>query len=198
MIQLLPSRRKIVWSDNTYYFLTSSTFLHYPYFRKSDQKQIVLNKITEIKKVLKIPILAYSIAINHFHLKFYLKTGDLMSKIKNILHSGISREYKKLYKVGYQNFWQSSRTYYIKDENTSWKITGYIIGNLLKHREINTFDELKSNHFSSYKYTVEKFGDKMVQELVRSVIDVNEDENGSLSFEELKSIKLKQPLPWAG
>lgn len=197
MKQVLPQKQKIIWPGNTYYFLTSSTFLHYPYFKESCQKQVVLDKIIQIKHLLDVPISAYSIAINHFHLKFYLKRGELMTKLKNILHSGISRNYKELYEVRYKDFWQSTKTFYIKDEIMSWKVTGYIIGNLLKHREVSTFDGLKENPFSSFRYTAEKFGDKMAQELVRSVINVNEDARGIVDIQEFKKIKLKSPLPWA-
>jgi len=34
-----------------------------------------------------------------------------------------------------------------------WKVTGYIIGNLLKHKEVGTFNELKQNKFSSFWFT---------------------------------------------
>lgn len=195
-MQELPQRQKILWPDETYYFLTMSTFLHFPYFKEDEQKQIVLNQIKQLKKSLNIPILAYSISINHFHLKFYLKVGSLMTQIKNILHSGISREYRKNFNVPYKEFWQSTKVLRIKDEDMSWKVTGYIIGNLLKHKEVSTFDELKGNPFSSYKYTAEKFGDEMTKELVYRVIDVSEDAEGMVDIAEFKDVRAEPP-PWA-
>lgn len=192
MQNALPAKQKIRWPDNTEYFLTTSTFLHYPYFKEDVQKQIVLNKIKEVKKFLNVSILAYSIAINHFHLKFYLERGAVMTKVKNILHSGISREYRKNYNIPYKEFWQSSRAYYVKNEDMSWKVVGYIIGNLLKHREVSTFEELKNNQFSSYKYFVEKFGEEMARNLVYKVINVDEDAEGVIDFEGLKSVRVKE------
>ena len=192
----ISRKQRIIWPDNTCYFLTTSTFLHYPYFDRSEQKQIVLNKIMQAKHSLEISVQAFSISINHFHVKFHAKEGNKVTKLKTILHGGISREYKKIYKVPYKEFWHSTRTYYIKDdEETSWKITGYNIGNLLKHKEVSTFKELKNNPFSSYKYTANKFGEKVAQELVRSVIDVNEDKEGNVDIEELKNINVKD-CPW--
>ncbi len=199
MLQPLPLRQKICWPDNTEYFFTTSTFVHYPYFREFAQKQIVLNKIKEIRLVLGVPILAFSIAINHFHLKLYLKDGKLMTQLKNMLHSGISREYRKVYQVPYKEFWQSTKILYLKDEETSWKVTGYIIGNLLKHKEVSTFNELKQNPFSSYRYIADKFGDEMARSLVYSVIDVDENAEGGVALENLKkkgSPGSVRPLPW--
>lgn len=192
MPQPLPQKQKINWPDNTYYFLTTSTFLHYPYFKTAEQKQIILNQIKQVKQSFHIPISAFSIAINHFHLKFYLEKGELMSKIKNMLHGGISREYQKAYDIQGRDLWQSTRTYYIKNEEISWKITGYIIGNLLKHHEVSTFDELKENPFSSYKYMAEKLGEETAQELIRSVININEDAEGVVDIEELNKIKIQR------
>ncbi|KKQ56443.1 MAG: hypothetical protein US74_C0015G0033 [Parcubacteria group bacterium GW2011_GWA2_38_13] len=199
MSQALSTKPKINWPDNQEYFLTSTTFLHYPYFKSSEQKELVLNKIKQIKKVFNVLILAYSIALNHFHLKFYLHDGKLMSKIKILLHSGISREYKEKYRVSYKVFWQSSKTLYIKDEEASWKITGYIIGNLLKHREVNSFEELKNNPFSSYKYTAEKFGDALAENLVYNVINTDESPQCEINIGQLSKIELPpiaQPPSW--
>jgi len=194
MPQRLPSKQKISWLDNTEYFFTTSTFLHYPYFRGFDQKQIVLEKIKKIEKILGVPILDFSIAINHFHLKFFLKEGKSMTQLKNMLHSGISREYRKAYEVPYKEFWQSTKVLYLKDEETSWKVTGYIIGNLLKHKEVSTFNELKQNPFSSYRYTAEKYGDEVARNLVYNVIDVDENTEGEIAIGSFKKIELPRTV----
>ncbi len=194
MKQFLPKRKKISWPDNIYYFLTSSTCLHYPYFKEIAQKQLVLNKIIEASKILNIPVQAFSISLNHFHLKFYLDDGRKMAKLKNILHSGISREYRKIYQVPYKTFWQSSKVFYIKNEEISWKITGYIIGNLLKHREVSTFAELKENPFSSYRFTIKKFCEETTMEIVRSVINIEESNEGVVDMKELEGLKVGSSL----
>lgn len=49
-------------------------------------------------------------------------------------------------------------------ERMNWLISGYIIGNSLKHKEVSTFNELKQNQFSSYWYMVEKYGDKEMRD----------------------------------
>ena len=79
-----------------------------------------------------------------------------------------------------------------------WKITGYIIGNLLKHKEINNFEDLKNNPFSSYRYTAEKYGDETARQLVYGVIDVAEDGDGVFNLEKLKKTKVSKPSAKAG
>ena len=184
---------KSYWQDNSIYFLTGSTFLHYPYFKTSEQKQIVLEQIKKVKNKLKIPVIAFSISINHYHLKFYLEKGLNLAKVKQLMHGGTTFEYKKEYKMKYEDMWQSKKTLVITSDKMDWKTTGYIIGNLLKHKEVSTFEELKNNLFSSYRFTAEKYGDENAQELVRQVIDVSEDIEGEVDFEGLEKLKIVRP-----
>ena len=187
------NKTKSYWLDNSIYFLTGSTFLHYPYFKTSEQKQIVLEQIKKVKNKLKIPIIAFSIAINHYHLKFYLEKGLDLAKVKQLMHGGTTFEYKKEYKMKHEDMWQSKKTLVITSDKMDWKTTGYIIGNLLKHKEVSTFDELKENPFSSYSFTAGKYGDENVQELVRQVIDVNEDIEGGVDIAGIEKINIIRP-----
>lgn len=184
---------KTYWPDNSMYFLTGSTFLHYPYFKTSEQKQIILDQIKKIKNILKIPITAYSIAINHYHLKFYLENGIDLAKVKQLMHGGTTFEYKRKYKMKYKDLWQSKKIFVVASDEMDWRIMGYIAGNLLKHKEVSTFDELKNNSFSSYKFIAEKYGDESVQELVRKVIDIKEDIKGEADISSLEKMNIFRP-----
>lgn len=184
---------KVYWPDNTIYFLTGATFIHHPYFREDKQKQIVLNQIKKIKKNLNIPISAYSIAINHYHLEFYLEKGLDLTRIKQLMHGGTTFEYKKEYSMKYTDMWQSSKVFQVTSEEMYWNIMGYTIGNLLKHKEVSTFDELKNNPFSSYNYIAAKYGDEFAQELVYSVIGLEENSEGIVDLSKLGTIKIVKP-----
>ena len=179
------------WPDNSMYFLTDSTFLHFPYFSNESQKQIVLNQIKKIKESLGVPISAYSIAKNHYHLKFFLEKGVLLSKIKQLLRGGISYEYNKHYDNPYKEMWQTRKTVLITSEDMDWKVTGYIIGNLLKHKEVSTFTELKGNKFSSFWFMTDKYGFDEMTDLVKRVIITDEDSRGDIDLNNLKDIDLK-------
>ena len=167
--------------------------MHYPYFKTSEQKQIILEQIKKVKDKLKIPMIAYSIAINHYHLKLYLEKGLDLAKVKQLMHGGTTFKYKKEYKVEHKDMWQSTKTLLITSDEMDWKTTGYIIGNLLKHKEVSTFEELENNPFSSYGFTAKKYGDECAQELVRQVIDVSEDIERGVDIEGLEKLKIIRP-----
>ncbi len=181
-----------MWPDNAIYFYTLSTFLHFPYFKEDIQKEIILNQFKKIREKYKVKIDSYSIAINHFHLKFYLENGNLMKQVLQVLRGGTTYEYKKKFNalMKYKEMWQSRKIYTIVSVEMNWIINGYIIGNLLKHKEVSTFGELKENRFSSYWYYVKKYGDEEMKNLVRSVIDINESNKGEVNMENLAKTKL--------
>lgn len=194
MLQPLPEKQKIVWPDNKYYFLTSSTYLHYPYFKQPDQKQIILNSIKKLQSEYSIPVQDFSIAINHHHLMFYADKGEKVTLVKRFLKNNVSREYRKIYKVPYSEMWHSTRVFWVKDNKMFWGVRGYLTGNLLKHKEVSGFQELYDNPFSSFKYTADKFGFDALKELVMSVIEVKEDSFGEVDVEGMGELDIKTSL----
>ncbi len=194
MLQPLPEKQKIVWPDNKYYFLTNSTYLHYPYFKQPDQKQIILDSIKKLQSEYSIPVQDFVIPMTHFHLMFYADKGEKVSFVKRFLKNNVSREYRKIYKVPYSEMWHSTRVFWIKDDKMFWGVRGYITGNLLKHKEVSTFQELYDNPFSSFKYTADKFGFDALRELVKSVIEVKEDSYGEVDVERMGDIDIKTSL----
>lgn len=165
--------------------------MHYPYFKQPDQKQIVLNSIKKLQSEYNIPIQDFAIPMNHQHLMFYADKGEKVTFVKRFLKNNVSREYKKVYKVPYSEMWHSTRVFYIKDDKMFWGVRGYITGNLLKHKEVSTFQELYDNPFSSFKYTADKFGFDALKELVKSVIEVKEDPYGEVDAKGIEELKLK-------
>lgn len=116
-----------------------------------------------------------------------------MAKVKQLMHGGTTFEYKKEYKMKYEDMWQSKKTFIITLDEMDWRITGYIAGNLLKHKEVSAFDELKNNSFSSYNFIAEKYGDECAQESVRKIINVREDIEGEVDMTELEKINIFRP-----
>lgn len=186
MPQPLTPKYRIVWPNDTFYFLTNSTYLHYPYFREEKQKQIVLNFIKKLKLEYGIPIQAFSIAINHFHLMFYAKVGKEVGLVKNFLKGNTTREYRRQYNVPYKNIWGSTKVLWMKDEKMLYGVQGYVNGNLLKHREESNFQGLCENPFSSFKYYVNKYGFEYVKEMVLNSINVEESADGEVDVKKIK------------
>ena len=185
--------QKPFWPDNRIYFLTLSTFLLFPYFKEFDQKQLLFDQIKKIENKLGIPVSDFSIAINHCHLKFFLERGLDLAKIKQLIHGGTSFLYKKKYPVKYKEIWGSSRALIVLTEKMHWLTSGYIIGNLLKHKEVNTFEELKNNPFSSYRDFIEKYDEEFAKNLIYQVIKVDESPENEIDINEIDGLELKLP-----
>jgi len=182
----LPKKQKILWPDNEYYFMTNSTFLHYPFFRQEDQKQVVLNIFKDLQQKWRIPIQAYSIPMTHNHLMFHVDKGDKVTFTKRFLKGNITREFRKRYKIPYKEFWHSTRVYWVRDDDMYRRVMGYIGGNLLKHKEVSSWQELYDCPFSSFKYLVDKHGWIEARDMVMDVIEVKEDSYGEVDFKGLK------------
>ena len=60
----------------------------------------------------------------------------------------------------------------------------------MKHKEVNTLEELQENPFSSYRTIVEKYGKEVAEQLVYRFIDVDEQNNGLINLTDLQGIKL--------
>jgi len=189
MKQPLPKRQTVHWPDDTHYFLTVSTYLHYPYFQEDTQKHLILNFIKKLNKDWLIPIESFAVLINHIHLMFYADKGEKVTLVKRFLKNNVSREYRKIYEVKYKDFWYSTRIYWIKNEKAYWGMMGYTIGNLLKHKEVSNFQELYETPFSSFRYIADKCGYEVAQELVQRVIAAPEDSYGEIDLKGLTAVK---------
>jgi REP element-mobilizing transposase RayT len=181
---------KLNWENDSTYFLTGSTFLHYPYFNVPEKKLILLNQIRKIKEKFNLAQLDYSIAINHYHLKFHLKNGNDLANIKKILHGGTSFLYKQKYDLKYKDIWQPPKTVKIFSDEVSWKVTGYIIGNLIKHKEVSKIDQLEENVFCSYKKFIQEYNKETAKDLIHRVINVYENADNWVDFKELENLKI--------
>ncbi len=179
------------YPPNSVYFLTGSTFLHYPYFKDLEEKLIVLEAIKKLKKDKKIQICAYSIQINHYHLVFYSRAEKDVAVVKQYMHGGVSHRYTILHGKVQTEFWGTYKIIRIFSQEMYWKIVGYVNGNLLKHHEVGTFDELKRNQFSSYGHFANKYGDEMMKGVVYKVIDIGEGAEGEVDIDEMKKCYLR-------
>lgn len=191
MQKKIKSSRQNIWDDCCTYFLTDSTYLHYPYFSKDKQKEIVLDRLRKAKERFGIKISSFSIAINHYHVKFYLDNGSDMLKIKQFLRGGISYEYRKCYSVPYKEMWQSRKIVPIASKEDDWRIACYISGNLLKHREVGTLKELEKNKFSSYGHMLERYGKNEMKDWIYGIIGIDEDKYGNVDIRSLSQVRLK-------
>ena len=167
------------WPSDAYYFVTSKTFLSDKFFNDYNKKKIVLDQIRKAVKLLNIPIYAYSIAQNHHHSLLYFDNYKKHAKFKQIVNGGSAFIYNRRYKSegSISKIWFDSRSLIVYNLKSFSNVIGYIAGNLLKHKEIKDFLELKQCPFSSYRQLVKQIDDYAAEDIVSRVIKIEEDED---------------------
>ncbi len=167
------------WPPNSFYFVTSKTFLGEKFFNDYHKKRIVLEQIRKAVKKLNIPIYAYSISQNHHHSLLYFNDFNKHAKFKQIVNGGSAFLYNEKYRIRNESgkMWLDSRSLIVYNQKSLLRVIGYIAGNLLKHKEIKNFKELKRFPFSSYRQLVEEYGDEEAEYIVRRVMEIEEDDD---------------------
>jgi len=122
---------------------------------------------------------------------FYTCRDSDVALVKQYMHGGTSAKYRKIHRRTSAQMWGTMKTIRVYSNEMYWKIIGYICGNLLKHREVGTFEDLRQNPFSSYAHFARKYGDDFMREVIYKVIYVSEDAEGSLDIENIDKMKLK-------
>jgi hypothetical protein len=170
------------WPVNSFYFVTSKVFLGEKLFNTDEKKRIILNQIRGAIDKLNIPIYGYSIAQNHYHSLLYFNDFRKHAKFKQIVNGGSAFIFNKKYRIKNESakMWVDSKSLVVHNQQSLFKVIGYIAGNLLKHGEVNNFKELKECPFSSYRQLVGKYGDEIAEDIVKAVIVIEEDESDFL------------------
>jgi REP element-mobilizing transposase RayT len=183
--------QKNVWPDHSWYFVTTSTFLHFPFFRFDEQKILVLDRLKQVENKFKIQIDNFSIAMTHLHHLFYLDNGWRYPQIMKFINGGVSYDYGRKFEKKYPQIWADNKTKIIVNEKALWQVRGYIAGNLLKHLEVNNFYELEASRFSSYRKLKEEYGGEFARSLIYETIKLPEGADGEVKLEELDTEGLK-------
>ncbi len=158
--------------NNSYYFLTTPTFNHEKYFNTNKKKNIILKQLNNIKNKFKISIYAYSIAYDHYHLLFYLEDKNRLKDIIRVINGGSSFVLNKIDGIN-RRIWDNYWTKIILEERMFYNVWGYIIGNLLKYKEVQDFSELNKSPYSSFSQAVREHGLEFTVEIVKNVIKLD-------------------------
>lgn len=182
------SSRTII--NNSFYFLTTATSDHENYFNTDEKKRIILEQLNKVKKKYRISLYAYSVAKNHYHLLFYLKNKDNLKDIIRVINGGSSFILNKLDGVN-RRVWDNYWTKVILEENMFYNVLGYIIGNLLRHKELYDFKELRESDFSSFSQIINKYGLEFAEDLVGNVIELDLEKDFKFEKYNLRNVSAK-------
>ena len=161
--------------NEVYYFVTVPTFDHEPFFLAEDAKYYLLNKLKTTFQENGITEYDYSIMNNHYHFIAYFKSGDLIPRLLKTIN-GSSAAFVNKYLSRSGRVWDDYHIYIASTEQIYERIRGYVIGNPLKHGEVESLGALENHPFSSFKQVVKKNGREYAEELVNSVINIDEEQ----------------------
>ncbi|MFA6474543.1 MAG: transposase [Patescibacteria group bacterium] len=162
--------------DDSYYFITIPTFQRKVLFTDSQKKHLILQKIHEAIKKFSVKEVDYGILQNHYHIVALMQDGKVIPKFLQHINGGTSYAYQKIYgPLPDSAMWDEYHVYVAEKDEVLAKIRGYVMGNPLKHGEVKSLQALMTYPFSSYNQSTNKYGQKMVDEWIRSVIALDED-----------------------
>jgi REP element-mobilizing transposase RayT len=161
--------------DNSYYFITVPTNQLYPFFSTPKHKLFVLDRLNKAKVVFKLKNFDFCIISNHYHFVSYFSNSQIIPNLLQFINGGSARNLNKL-TGNKKSIWDEYYMYLIEDEIILNKIRGYIVGNPLKHNEIEALKDLEKYPFSSYCTLIRKLGKDNVNEYIRTVISLNDND----------------------
>lgn len=161
-----------IYLDNAYYFFTCATSQHKPFLENDLYKRIVFDKISEALKNLDLPNLAASVQNNHYHFLTKIDKKDKIGEMMNKINGGSSYQINKIENIN-RRFWGDYWMRVIDDELVLNKVTGYIVGNPLKHKIVKDFEELRSYPYCTFDKLIAFYDKQTAEEFVRSVIKLD-------------------------
>ncbi|MDZ7798174.1 MAG: transposase [Patescibacteria group bacterium] len=167
--------------DKSYYFVTVPTNKRYHFFNSNTKKKIILDQINRVCNAYNLKEFNFGIISNHYHFVAYFKEGSIMPKILKQINGRSSYELNKL-TDNKKEVWGEYYIYLIEDDVLLAKALGYVVGNPLKHKEIKSFKELEKYPFSSYKSLIKRMDKKDVNQYIRSVINIRENDFTASNF----------------
>jgi putative transposase len=164
------------YQEDFLYFITYKTYHSLDFFQSDRNKEILEQQILYAGKKYSIDIIAYAILSNHYHLLINVQDSNVSrNKFIQIINGGSSFRIDK--SINTEHVWERANKYnsWLKDENSMFRVIGYICGNPLKHRLVKNFKELSKYEYCNYNDVCKIYNKELVNNLIL--------ENCALDFE---------------
>ena len=178
-------RRPIhIYKNDTYYFISSSTFNKLPVINTFEKKSYLKKFFFEKSQLFLVDMKAWVILDNHYHILFWLEEENNLSKFIGQVNGATARYFNKIDAGGARfsvptgtinsappnslrplttrNVWYRGKYWdrCIRSERDFWMRFNYIHNNPIKHGIIESIDKLDPYEFSSWNYYIKNCGEK--------------------------------------
>ena len=160
--------------NDSWYFITVPTADHRPYFKR-ERKRIVLDRIKQAWLKFDINEHDFSIMENHYHLLANFEDASIIPKLLQFINGGAAFYLKQELDIK-EKIWGEYHVYIASTEQVLERIQGYVIGNPLKHGEVMNMENLRLYPYSTFDKVEKQMGREYVEEIVGSVIELEEDQ----------------------
>jgi len=157
------------------YFVTLKTTGGLLFFDTDVKKQLVKNRILEASKKQHIRIAAYAVLSNHYHLLLRGESWDAVPKFLQLVNGGSAYLLNKMEGLEGRGVWDKRFAKPINTEVGLYNVTGYILGNPLKHGMVKDLVGLYNYEFCNYSDVVKERGLEYVDNMIHQTIVMNLD-----------------------
>jgi putative transposase len=144
-----------IFLDDTYYFITLSTFHRQPFFDTDQKKSLIQQTLTDACNTYKYDLTAWVILNNHCHFELKVNNSLLLPKFIRSIEGKSAIELNKLLATPGIKRWYQYWDECVEDEKGFWMRFNYIHHNPVKHGYVK---KMKDYKFSSYNYYLLKYG----------------------------------------
>ena len=157
--------KKYYFSENYLYFLTYRTKTFQNFLEANEIKEIIYNRIKNVKENHDNEYFAYSILNNHVHLMLLVTNKDSLTSDLQMIFGGSAREVnKKLNREG--SLWGRSFALSVKSQLDYYRVLSYILSNPIRHGIVPNLNELYNYKYCNYRDFCVLNGREMMESLV--------------------------------
>ena len=155
------------------YFVTVPTFEHEPIFNQVEERRILLDRLQNAFHRFGLRRAHFSVMSDHYHFVSPVTDGSVIPRVLQAINGGTSFD---LHMKRDQSLWGEYHVYVPTTEEIFARVIGYVVGNPVKHGDVQTLDELTHWEFSSYSILVEDVGVQTAEAMVRASVAMEDED----------------------
>ncbi len=151
-----------LYLDDTWYFLTASTYHNLPILHPANYKELLRDQIKDMAQEFHLTLRAWAILNNHYHLLLKTRLGEDLIKFFRRVHGRTSFEFNGLDGTRGRQVWHNYWDACIRSDKDYWMRFNYIHHNPVKHGYVNHTEDWP---FSSYPYYLRTKGEDWLNDI---------------------------------
>jgi putative transposase len=160
----MPHHPPHIYIDDTWYFITASTYPKKPVLSPDSHKNIVREQLRDLVAEFKLTLAAWVILGNHYHILIKSHSADQLAHFFGRFHGSTAFELNRCDQMRGRQVWHNYWDTCIRSEKDYWTRFNYIHHNPVKHGYVSLMCKWE---FSSYHYYLEHKGEEWLADSFR-------------------------------